>query len=95
MTTRQDLKDKYDWKEAFTYAQGFTVEDVVEIKNAVERENDGDDWIILGRLRSGAWFYLKAGCDYTGWECRIKAELIRMGMDENARRRFGIPVPKV
>jgi hypothetical protein len=102
MTTLEDLKI-CDWAEAFSYAKDFTADDVVQIHGACEGENDGDDWIIWGRLRSGAWFSLKAWCDYTGWDClasgtsytaNTKKELIRMGMDFGMRQRFGIPQPE-
>ena len=45
----------------------FTREDVVEIVRQVEGENDAADWELFGRLKDGRWFYLMAGCDYTGW----------------------------
>lgn len=108
MISIRQLKDSFDWQEAFKYADGFTIDDVVEIQHAIEGENDGDDWIIWGRLRSavpgdGPWFCLKAGCDYTGWDCQAAGTsyvastrklLIRMGMDFGMRQRFGIPEPK-
>jgi DNA-binding CsgD family transcriptional regulator len=102
MLTVEELKQDYDWIEAFSYASEFTLDDVREIKGAVAGYNDGDDWIIWGRLRDDRWFCLKAGCDYTGWDCKAsgssstansKAELIRMGMDIGMRQRFGINEP--
>lgn len=30
-------------------------------------ENDEQDWVGAGRLKDGRWFYIEAGCDYTGW----------------------------
>ena len=45
----------------------FTREDVVEIIGISEGENDGDDWVVCGRLRDGRWFSVRAWCDYTGW----------------------------
>jgi hypothetical protein len=97
----EDL-DTYDWKEAFGYASDFKIEDVATIENAVEGENDGDDWIIFGTLKDGRWFSLKAGCDYTGWDCQASGnshtaatrdELIRMGMDAGTRKRFDLMLP--
>jgi hypothetical protein len=97
------LRESYDWKAAFAYASGFTMDDIGTVHGAVEGENDGDDWIIWGRLKDGRWFSLKAGCDYTGWDCQAsghshtaatKKELIRMGMDSQTRRRFGLLLPE-
>lgn len=45
----------------------FGREDVVRIIGTVEGEPDTKDWEIAGQLRDGRWFYLSAGCDYTGW----------------------------
>lgn len=79
------IANDYDWKEAFAFASGewvtgsgkdtlpaepFTREDVVEIIAKDEGENDGPDWIMLGKLRNGRYFFLSAGCDYTGWDCQ-------------------------
>lgn len=103
MITVEMLESDYSWQQAFSYAEGFGIPDVWVVLNAVEGENDGDDWIIWGLLKNGKFFYLKAGCDYTGWDCQASgslytadtyAELIRMGMDENARQRFGIANPE-
>ena len=41
--------------------------DVEHVEAASEGENDGDHWLIVGRLRDGRWFSVKAWCDYTGW----------------------------
>jgi len=77
----QEMKDSYDWREAFVYADhirvaynckpdGFSMDDVAEITAASEGENDGPSWLMCGRLNDGRWFYLSAGCDYTGWDCQ-------------------------
>lgn len=70
----------YDWEEAFKYASPqaavptkkydlspFKREDVEVISGLVEGENDGESWIIYGKLKDGRWFFLAAWCDYTGW----------------------------
>lgn len=41
--------------------------DVVAVVAKDEGNNDGPDWLCMGRLLDGRWFALKAGCDYTGW----------------------------
>lgn len=33
-------------------------------------ENDEDAWLVLGRLKSGLFFFYKAWCDYTGFDCQ-------------------------
>lgn len=102
LVTIEQLRESYDWKEAFVYADGFGVDDIATIAGAIEGENDGDDWIIWGQLKRGDWFFLKAGCDYTGWDCQAsgnshlyatREELIRMGMDAGSRKRFGVMLP--
>jgi hypothetical protein len=46
----------------------FGREDVAEIIGMSEGENDGDNWLIAGRLNDGRFFMIEAGCDYTGWD---------------------------
>lgn len=64
------IKNDYDWREAFEYADGFAMDDIQTIANLAEGQHDGDDWVIYGQLKNGKWFYLSAGCDYTGWDCQ-------------------------
>lgn len=47
----------------------FTRNDVVEVIAKSEGENDERDWIAFGKLADGRYFFLSAGCDYTGWDC--------------------------
>jgi hypothetical protein len=100
--TIQELTEDSNWESAFGYADGFTISDIAKVHGASEGENDGDDWIIWGQLVNGVWFYLKAGCDNTGWDCQAsgtshtapdKETLIRMGMDAGSRKRFGLMLP--
>lgn len=42
--------------------------DVAEVLATAEGENDGPNWLCVGRLNDGRWFALNAGCDYTGWD---------------------------
>lgn len=48
-------------------AASYGLPDVAEVVASVNGENDGAQWGAVGRLKSGAWFYVEAGCDYTGW----------------------------
>lgn len=49
-------------------ATAFSRSDVVSIVHSAEGEPDGDDWLMVGQLMDGRFFYLSAGCDYTGWD---------------------------
>ncbi len=104
--------DGYDWGEAFAYADrpmliegslvsvsGFTRDDVAEIVGITEGENDGHNWEIAGRLTDGRWFFLSAGCDYTGWDCVASGQawvaddrdsLIQFGLTAEARECWGL-----
>jgi len=77
----------------------FSREDVAEIFQMEDGENDGPDWIIYGRLADGRFFAARGGCDYTGWDCRAgnsgdvaasKDDIIRYGLTDEERKRFGI-----
>lgn len=52
----------------------FGLADVVEFLGWSAGENDGRSWIAWGRLKDGRYFYLSAGCDYTGWDCQAGGE---------------------
>ena len=45
----------------------FDCADVCEIIACQDGENDGPDWVMVGRLWDGRFFSIRAGCDYTGW----------------------------
>lgn len=79
-------------------------EDVVEIIGMRTGENDGANWLIAGRTRDGRFFYISAGCDYTGWDCRAggharvaptREGLWRWAMTTEDRRALGLPEPEV
>jgi len=80
-------------------ADPFTREDVAHIEHISDGENDERDWLIIGRLNDGRWFYLEAGCDYTGWDCQADGSgwlshslehLLQFGITDQARTRFGL-----
>ncbi len=109
-----EIANGYDWEEAFKYASGewatgtgkeklpaepFDREDVVEVRALAEGENDGDDWICLGKLKTGRWFFLSAGCDYTGWDCQAGGrayiadaveQLVALVLTPDDKRRLGL-----
>ena len=82
--------------------QPFTMKDVKTIIHMEDGENDGSNWIILVKLKNGLYGFLSAGCDYTGWDCQAgghsyvsksKKKLIRYGLGEDDRTRFGLTLP--
>lgn len=82
-----------------TIADTFSREDVKKVYGQVEGENDGADWIVWGKLKDGRWFMARGGCDYTGWDCSAgnsgdvassKKDIIRFGMSDDERSRFGL-----
>lgn len=102
----------YDWREAFVYADKpdpcppdsgvkldpITRETVTEIIVISEGENDGDSWLIVGKLTDGRYFFLTAWCDYTGWDCRSGGnadvgltleDVIVHGLGDDDRKRLG------
>lgn len=48
----------------------FCRNDVKEIIAIDAGENDIADWICFGKLSDGRYFFLSAGCNYTGWDCQ-------------------------
>lgn len=80
--------DSYDWRMAFQCCG--------PAEGGEDGENDGEEWLCVGRLKDGRWFILSAGCDYTGWDCQSGGQasvavsfetLRRKGItDEQARR---------
>lgn len=106
-------REEYDWREAFVYAgtirtayqcdpAPFGLDDVAEALHAVNGENDGPSWLMVGKLKDGRYFFLDAGCDYTGWDCQASGDaqvadtlenLIRYGMTTDARSRLNIAEP--
>ncbi len=70
----------FDWKSVFEYAKSpknlpesststnsFARWDVETIFGTCDGENEGRNWIIYGQLKDKRYFFLTAGCDYTGW----------------------------
>ena len=105
------LKDDYDWVEVFKFEyaspvpfsnasnNAFVIEDVEEIIASVNGENDGADWVMIGKLKDGRFFKINASCDYTGWGCQewghstvalTLDELIRLGVTDDERERLEI-----
>ncbi len=76
----------------------FTRNDVKRIVGLVDGCNDEEDWVGVFELLDGRYAFLKAGCDYTGWDCQAGGDayvatnidhLVQFGMDEYSRARLG------
>lgn len=96
-----EMKESYDWKEAFVYAP-FDLSEVAAIIKADEGFNDGDRWLAVGVLNDGRFFFLSAGCDYTGWDCQAWGDcefadtlddLVRWRLGDHDRERLGFELP--
>lgn len=46
----------------------FGREDIERIIAKSEGIHDEKDWLVAGQLKDGRFFFLSAGCDYTGWD---------------------------
>lgn len=77
----------------------FGRDNVVELLGLSEGENDGPEWLAAGRLDDGRWFMLRAGCDYTGWDCQAggmadvassKEVLIKHALTKEEKERLGL-----
>jgi len=77
----------------------FTREDVELIFGMSEGENDGPAWLIWGQLKDNRYFYIEAGCDYTGWDCQAGGSCVfskdledmkKFGLTEEGRERLGV-----
>ena len=77
----------------------FKMNDVSKILFIEDGENDGRSWIIMVKLKNKLYGFASAWCDYTGFDCQSgghsyvsknKKKLIRYGMGEDDRKRFGI-----
>jgi hypothetical protein len=106
--------DDYDWEEVFKYADpsavpgsegislaSFGRDDVAELYGFSNGQNDGDNWVCYGKLSDGRFFWIEAGCNYTGWGCqeqgfsqvaRTREDVWRLGLTDEYRARLGTVV---
>jgi hypothetical protein len=47
----------------------FIIDEVQKVIASVNGYNDGPSWLMIGRLKDKRYFFISAGCDYTGWDC--------------------------
>ena len=75
--------------------------DVAFVAAVAEGQNDGPNWVCVGKLLRGEWFVVAAGCDYTGWGCQQSGQatlsrdldaIVRLGLGDDERERL-MPVP--
>lgn len=112
--TITELMNDYDWENVFDYASpeeaepnskvsraSFERKDVKRIIAYVEGENDGPDWVIVVELKDGRFASIRAGCDYTGWDCQAwgssnvaesEDKIIRFGLSNEERTRLGLMI---
>lgn len=67
--TVEAIKNDWNWQQAFDYAT-YPIEDIVEVIAADEGENEGANWIGIFKYTNGKYSVLRAGCDFTGWDCQ-------------------------
>lgn len=48
----------------------YALSDIKSIVATANGENDERNWIGLFEMNDGAFLFVEAGCDYTGWDCR-------------------------
>lgn len=77
----------------------FQRKDVALVHAFAEGEPDEASWLCLGKLNDGRWFLLRAGCDYTGWDCQSDGcvdvapdldTLLSYGASNDERERLGV-----
>lgn len=93
--------DDPDWQAAFEHAKGFTIDDVKAVCAFTVGEPDGAEWRMVGKLENGRYFYLEAGCCYSGWDCSSSGssqventfeDVVKFGCTEEARRELGLRI---
>lgn len=74
-------------------------EDLAEVVALSEGEHDERDWLCVGRVKDDLYVLVRAGCDYTGWDCQSGGDtefaatlpdLIRWAMSQEERERLGL-----
>jgi hypothetical protein len=106
------LQTDNDWESVFVYADkpeivpganceaiSFTRDDVSEIVALSNGERDGENWLIVVRIKDGRVGFVSAGCDYTGWGCQewgvskvadTLEQMVGFGLGEDDRARLGL-----
>lgn len=78
----------------------FARSDVARIVAISDGENDERDWIGAFELKDGRFGFVRAGCDFTGWDCQAGGDaevaasiedLVQLAMSDEERSRLGFP----
>jgi hypothetical protein len=76
----------------------FARSDVARIVAISDGEKDERNWIGVFALKDGRFGFVRAGCDYTGWDCQASGDaevaasvddLVRLAMSDEERSRLG------
>lgn len=84
----EEMKNGYDWQHAFHEAclghcKPYDAEDIGPVKNVSEvitcsaGQNDEAEWIAVVGWGGpeGSFAVMRAGCDYTGWDCQAGGKI--------------------
>jgi uncharacterized protein (TIGR02996 family) len=80
----------------------FTLADIATIIAKSPGINEDTDWLCLGQLHNGRYFFIEAGCSYSGWDTHGTGRLIigpnfesivRFGPGVAQRLRLNLPEP--
>ena len=82
----EDLRDclGYNPQDEFTY------DDIFGVLAVFEGMNDGPDWHWIVKLRTGEDYYLRGGCDYTGWDCQSWANSVLLSEENPLKRAMAL-----
>ena len=95
-TSVEEMKNDYGWQHAFYEAMYGDckpwddnigpISQVVSVIAADEGENDGPDWIAVVEWSGpeGKYAVMRAGCDYTGWDCQAGGKMEYYDTEEEA-----------
>ena len=70
------LNDEGSWQvrgtpqagmKSYSTDRDFNIDKVISY---TEGENEGEPWVMFGKLKDGSCFHFTASCDYTGFECQ-------------------------
>lgn len=98
MTSLDEIVGSPDWEAAFNEAgapsnpltrevakDGYAPKDIKRVIAAEDGENDGDNWLGLFEMADGRFLSLRAGCDYTGWDCQASGSAEWTSTEDEAR----------
>lgn len=102
----------YDWRQAVLEANPpaqvhgssvditpFAMDGIAEVLRCCDGENDEREWVALLRLTDGRFVGMRAGCDYTGWDCQAGGsshvaetldDVARLGLTDEERKRLAV-----